>query len=163
MLCGRMLPELGGSREHLDIIGINYYWTNQWEHTRPGIPLRDDDPRRAPLRDLVRGVWERYGGELMISETSHRDEMRPVWLRELAVECEALLAEGVPLQGVCLYPILGMPEWHARSEWSRMGLWDLVEEGEMLRRVACRKSLAAFKEAQRLEYRRTGERLLLAA
>ena len=28
---GRLLPELGGSRDHLDIVGINYYWTNQWE------------------------------------------------------------------------------------------------------------------------------------
>ena len=38
MLAGRLMPELGGSRRHLDIIGVNYYWTNQWEHGRPGIP-----------------------------------------------------------------------------------------------------------------------------
>ena len=28
MLAGRLLPELGGSRDHLDVVGINYYWTN---------------------------------------------------------------------------------------------------------------------------------------
>jgi hypothetical protein len=31
MLCGRLLPEPGGSREHLGVIGNNCYWTNQWE------------------------------------------------------------------------------------------------------------------------------------
>src|SRR5688500_9176971 len=30
MLCGKIMPDLGGSRKHLDILGINYYWTNQW-------------------------------------------------------------------------------------------------------------------------------------
>src|SRR6185436_7562054 len=34
MLAGRLMPELGGSREHLDVVGINYYWTNQWEFGR---------------------------------------------------------------------------------------------------------------------------------
>lgn len=153
MLCGRLLPELGGSRDHLDIVGINYYWTNQWELTREGVPLPDDDPRRWPLRRLVRSVWERYGGDLLITETSHRDEMRPVWLRELAAECEALLDEGVPLRGVCLYPILGMPEWHDRDRWTRMGLWDLVPQSPTLGRVIHQPTLQALREAQRLEGR----------
>src|SRR4051794_843401 len=54
MLAGRRLPELGGSRAHLDIIGINYYWTNQWEFGCPPMadgripPLAADDPRRMP-------------------------------------------------------------------------------------------------------------------
>ncbi len=30
ILSGRLLPELGGSPAHLDIVGLNYYWTNQW-------------------------------------------------------------------------------------------------------------------------------------
>lgn len=153
MLCGRLLPELGGTPEHLDIIGINYYWTNQWDLTRPETPLEDDDSRRAPLRSLVRSVWERYGREIVITETSHRDEMRPVWIRELADECEALLDEDVPLRGVCLYPILGMPEWHARQQWTRMGLWDLVPQHPTLGRVLCEPMLEALKEAQRLEAR----------
>ena len=32
MLCGDIEPGLGGSRKHLDIIGLNYYHENQWEH-----------------------------------------------------------------------------------------------------------------------------------
>ena len=62
MLSGRLLPELGGSRAHLDIVGINYYWTNQWEWRIEPLesgevpPLADDDPRRVKLADLVRNV-----------------------------------------------------------------------------------------------------------
>lgn len=152
MLSGRLLPELGGTPAHLDVVGINYYWTNQWDVTRPEVPLEDEDPRRALLRDLVRTVHERYQeNEILITETSHRDDMRPVWLRELTGECEALLAEGVPLRGVCLYPILGMPEWHAQEEWTRMGLWDLHPGGSTLDRVLCEPMLFALQEARHLE------------
>lgn len=132
MLCGRLLPELGGSREHLDVVGINYYWTNQWEWgwsaREDGVipPLADDDPRRWSLGDLVRSVWERYGGEVMITETSHIGDHRGRWLREVAAESERLLLDGVPIRGTCLYPILGMPEWHDPDIWTPMGLWDPV-------------------------------------
>src|SRR5690606_30589436 len=97
MLCGRTLPELGGSRRHLDILGVNYYWTNQWEIGHEERPLGLNDPRRWPLRRLLRRVWERYGGEFLTTEASQVDEMRPIWLRTLAHDCEALIDEGVPL------------------------------------------------------------------
>jgi beta-glucosidase/6-phospho-beta-glucosidase/beta-galactosidase len=149
MLAGRVMPELGGSRAHLDVIGINYYWTNQWELGRDCQPLAEDDPRRVPLRDLVRRAWQRYGGELLITETSHVDDMRPVWLDQLSRECEALLDEGVPLRGVCLYPILGMPEWHAQEEWTRMGLWDVVQDGATRARELCGPMCSALLRAAR--------------
>jgi hypothetical protein len=132
MLSGRLLPELGGSPAHLDIIGINYYWTNQWEWGHPPLadgripPLADDDPRRVPLSTMVRSVWERYGHEFMISETAHVGDNRAPWLIEVAQQSEAMLLEGMPLLGVCLYPILGMPEWHEPDVWTPMGLWDPV-------------------------------------
>jgi len=153
MLSGRLMPELGGSREHLDVIGINYYWTNQWEVDRPDTPLADDDPRRIPLRQLVRRVWERYGGDLLITETSHVDDMRPIWLAEVERECEAILTSGIPLRGVCLYPILGMPEWHDQQRWTRMGLWDVVESAATSCRSICQPMLDALRSAQRLERR----------
>ncbi|MBI3911588.1 MAG: glycoside hydrolase [Armatimonadetes bacterium] len=160
MLAGRLLPELGGSRRHLDIVGINYYWTNQWcwttewELTGRCTPLDPGDPNYAPLGDLVEQVWQRYGGEVMITETSHKDRIRGRWVRELASEAERLLDRGVPLQGICLYPILGMPEWHDRRVWSRMGLWDLVPASPTLRRVICRPMSRALREAQRRLARR---------
>jgi hypothetical protein len=150
MLSGRLMPELGGSPRHLDVVGINYYWTNQWELGRAGVPLDDWDERRAPLRELVGGVGARYAGaEILITETGHVGEMRAPWLRELAGECEAMLLDGVPLRGVCLYPVLGMPEWHARHVWARMGLWDLERDGGGLRRVPHEPTHEALREAQR--------------
>lgn len=132
MLAGRLLPELGGSPAHLDVVGINYYWTNQWEWGQEPLPdgcippLEDDDRRRVTLSDLVRTVWKRYGQDVMISETAHVGDNRGPWLREVAREAEKLLLGGVPLRGVCLYPILGMPEWHEPDVWTPMGLWDPV-------------------------------------
>ena len=148
MISGRLLPELGGSREHLDVVGINYYWKNQWEIGREEMELPGDDPRRVRLSELIRRVWRRYGGELMITETSHVDAMRPDWLRCVAEECIVALQENVPLRGVCLYPILGMPEWHDRHIWTRMGLWDLVRRGGRLIPEPCEPMFEALREAQ---------------
>jgi beta-glucosidase/6-phospho-beta-glucosidase/beta-galactosidase len=161
MLAGRLMPELGGSREHLDIIGINYYPVNQWEWGRGEQALPDDDPRRVPLRELVRRVWQRYGGDLLITETAHVDDMRPIWLQHVADEAEALLTEGVPLRGVCLYPILGMPEWHAQDTWMLMGLWDILHKEPARRREVCLPMLEALKKAQRLD--RLAEQMAQAA
>ena len=158
MLSGRLLPELGGSPTHLDIVGINYYWTNQWEWGRAGEPVDERHPGRWPLRQLIRNVWERYGAEMVITETSHVGEKRPVWLRELTQEVRSILAEGIPLRGVCLYPILGMPEWHSREEWTRMGLWDLLDEDGVLKRVLCQPMLEALKAAGSLDQLQTFRR-----
>jgi hypothetical protein len=62
---------------------------------------------------------------------------------------EGLLAAQVPLRGICLYPILGMPEWHARDQWSRMGLWDLEREQDVLQRKACAPMMAALRAVQK--------------
>jgi hypothetical protein len=146
MVSGRVRPELGGSPAHLDIVGLNYYWTNQWELGLEGVPLGDHDPRRVPLADLVRAVWRRYGSEIVITETSALGEARAPWIHELSTMAEELLGEGVPLGGICLYPILGMPEWHAREQWARMGLWDLEREQDVLERKACGPMMAALRD-----------------
>ncbi len=153
MLCGRILPELGGSREHLDVAGINYYWTNQWEMGKEEIALPENDPRLVPLRTLVSKVWKRYGGELLITETAHVDEKRAGWINYIAEEAEALLDDDVPLRGVCLYPILGMPEWHEPDRWTPMGLWDIVDNQTTLARELCSPMYEALRLAQRLEVR----------
>jgi hypothetical protein len=77
-------------------------------------------------------------------------------MKYVADECEALLDEGVPLRGVCLYPILGMPKWHSPEQWVRMGLWDILQDHPMLRREICAPMWEALREAQRLEFRHTG-------
>lgn len=158
MLSGRLLPELGGSPAHLDVVGINYYWTNQWEwRVAPNSdgslpPLPEDDPRRVKLGDLVRMVFNRYGSDIVITETAHIGERRGPWLQEVAAEAEGALRDGVPLHGVCLYPILGMPEWHMPEQWTAMGLWDPRAASEPHgERLACGDMLDAFREAQHLD------------
>lgn len=148
MLSGRLHPELGGSSEHLDIVGINYYWTNQWElGGKPG-PLASDDRRRVPLSELIQRVYERYGREMLITETSHVDEHRANWVREVAAEAEKVLELNVPLRGICLYPILGMPEWHSQDEWTLLGLWDVSTDTKL--RSLCQPMFEALQDAHRL-------------
>ncbi len=158
MLCGRLLPELGGSPDHLDIVGVNYYWTNQWElNTAPDAagtipPLAAKDPRRAPLDALIRAVCKRYRRDVIITETSHVGENRGPWLHEVVRAAENLLCEGAPLRGVCLYPILGMPEWHQRDVWTPMGLWDpLRQDDPGAGRRVCEPMLAALRAAGKVE------------
>lgn len=130
MLAGRLRPDLGGSPAHLDIVGMNYYWTNQWELGGPTrsdgvtLPLANNDPRRVPLRDLVACVVERYGPHVIISETSHHGPSRGMWMREIGHELQRLKDMGCQPYGVCLYPIVGMTDWHDTQSWVPMGLWD---------------------------------------
>jgi beta-glucosidase/6-phospho-beta-glucosidase/beta-galactosidase len=150
MLSGRLYPELGGSPAHLDIVGVNYYWTNEWEIGREEDPLALDDPRRVPISDLLRRVHDRYGAEILLTETAHVDDQRPEWLNCIAAEARRAREAGVPLKGVCLYPILGMPEWHDPRLWVRMGLWDLQEQDGQLVRQLHEPSLQALRLAQQL-------------
>jgi hypothetical protein len=148
MVAGRLFPELGGSLEALDIVGMNYYATNQWELGNETVPLAGDDPRRVPLAELVRGVCARYGRPVSITETGDCDERRRSWLEGISGTALELLHEGSELVGVCLYPILGMPEWHDRACWARMGAWDLVSEATRLVRRPYAPMLEALRHAQ---------------
>jgi len=100
----------------------------------------------------VRAVWRRYGREVMITETSHVGDNRGPWLHEVVRACETLLGEGAPLRGVCLYPILGMPEWHDRNVWTPMGMWDpLHRHDPCAGRIMCQPMLDALRSAQGME------------
>ena len=153
MVSGRVAREMGGSPEFLDILGLNYYWTNQWQVGVEGVPLASGDPRRVPLADLVRTAWRRYGCDVAITETSALAEARGPWIHELSLMAEQLLGEGIPLAGICLYPILSMPEWHARDQWAQLGLLDLEREQSVLERKACAPMLQALRRAQQRLHR----------
>lgn len=112
MLCGRVEPELGGKPAFLDLIGVNYYIHNQW--CIPGgdhAMIVPSDPRYRHVRDMLAEIYERYERPIVIAETGIEDETRPAWLRYMANEAAAALAAGVPLEGICLYPILNHPGW----------------------------------------------------
>ena len=129
MLSGRMCPELGGKPEYLDIVGVNYYYNNQWiVGTGEFLPWFNEglDPRWRPLRDLLREVYDRYQRPLVLSETSHPGEDRPHWIRFVAKESAAVISGGIPFWGICLYPIIDRPDWDHLTPWHQSGLWDAV-------------------------------------
>jgi hypothetical protein len=115
--------------------------------SHPGTGCANRDPRRVPLRDLIRSVHRRYGGDLVISETSHWGAHRACWIRELADEADHLFDAGVPLGGICIYPIIGMFDWHRPRRWMPMGLWD-CDSGRGMRRLVHRPMLDALARAQ---------------
>jgi beta-glucosidase/6-phospho-beta-glucosidase/beta-galactosidase len=135
MVVGKEWPQLGGSPAHLDIVGVNHYLSGQWEHCR-GTELGYEDPRRKTFSRILADVAARYPDHpILISETSCWGHMRPIWMDHVVDEALIALREGVNLQGVCLYPIVDMPDWHA-GHFIEYGLWDLVPEGDtMVRRL----------------------------
>ena len=108
-LAGRARPELGGSPEYVDIVGINYYDRNQWIDMQP--PVMVDDPRYVPLRNLLARVAARVERPLFIAETGTEGDARAPWLRYVATEVFAAQAAGVDIEGLCLYPILSHLGW----------------------------------------------------
>ncbi|XHR30004.1 MAG: beta-glucosidase [Chthoniobacteraceae bacterium] len=112
MLIGRVEPELGGAPEFMDVLGVNYYIHNQWRYPGGhGSMLAPSDPRYRHVRWMLAEIYERYERPLFIAETGIEDETRPAWLRYIVNEAAAATTLGVPLEGICLYPILNHPGW----------------------------------------------------
>ena len=142
MIAGLRDPELGGNPEALDIVGVNFYHDNQWEvpggekiawHVHPR------DSRWVPFHRLLEEAWRRYDRPIFIGETSHVGTGRAEWIRELTDEVCIALRNGVPLEGVCLYPIIDRFEWDDPGHWHNSGLWDYAREADgTLRRVLYR-------------------------
>jgi len=150
MLCGRMMPELGGAMKYLDIVGVNYYHSNQFES--PDVRLRwEDEPRDerfVPLWALLEEVYMRYERPLVMAETSHFGAGRGKWIREIGEQVMEVRQREVPLEGVCLYPIIDRPDWEDMGWWHNSGLWDLEWRGGRWERVLCREYAEAFREVR---------------
>jgi beta-glucosidase/6-phospho-beta-glucosidase/beta-galactosidase len=127
VLAGLRHPELGGSLEVLDIVGVNCYSFGQMEFREQGPhrALGPRDPRVKPLCDLLRIAWDRYHRPMIIAETSGMGEGRPAWLKDVMEESLAAVKEGIDLHGVCLFPAVDMPDWHTGG-WLHNGICDLV-------------------------------------
>jgi beta-glucosidase/6-phospho-beta-glucosidase/beta-galactosidase len=124
ILAGRSHPELGGREEYLDVIGINYYVHNQWIYPGGhGAMLEPSHPRYRPVWQMLKEVYERYQRPLFIAETGIEDLARPAWLRYMGYEVRRAIREGVPMQGLCLYPIVNHPGWDD-DRHCHNGLWD---------------------------------------
>jgi beta-glucosidase/6-phospho-beta-glucosidase/beta-galactosidase len=125
----------------LDMIGLNYYIHNQWRHpSRRPLPLHHEAYR--PPREIFAEFYSRYVRPMIISETGIEDERRPEWFRFVWSEAHAARESGVPLNGVCLYPITNHPGWED-SRHCHNGLWDYADAN------GDRESYAPFESAIR--------------
>ena len=151
ILAGTIAPELGGSPDYLDILGFNYYYNNQWiEGTGTFLGWNDftPDPRWLPLRRLLMKAHRRYNRPIALTETSHPGIDRPVWIDMIGHECAAVVEAGVPLWGVCLYPMVDRPDWDHLDYWHRAGLWDADLSMNPPGRVLYEPYAAALVKAQ---------------
>ncbi len=109
LLSGRLWPQIGGDPSLLDIVGANYYPTNQWIHGGP--PIGPEHPRYRPLADLLFELHARTVRPILISETGTEGPARGPWLAMVAAETARARARGVPVEGVCLYPVANHLGW----------------------------------------------------
>jgi hypothetical protein len=133
MLAGRLWPELGGQERCLDIIGVNFYPHNEWYYNLKGVrrigkfkAVRRTESLYRPLREMLTEVYERYHRPIFIAETGTENRARPGWLRYVCEETEAAIQQGIPVQGICLYPILNHPGW-VDDRHCANGLWDYAD------------------------------------
>jgi len=161
MLAGRKEPELGGSSAAVDVIGLNYYFHNQWHFpSRRKIPLGHEIYR--PLSDILREFYFRYHKPLLIAETGIEDAERPNWFRYVCGQTASARANGVDVNGICLYPVVNHPGW-ADDRHCHNGLWDYADDSGvreiyqplaseieyqrgMLRKAKAADSQGAFKD-----------------
>lgn len=125
LLEGRLHPELGGAPRYLDIIGVNFYWRNEWQHNSG--PIHRSDPRWRPFSRILMDIWCRYGRPLFVSETGTEDDYRAEWLEYICDEASLALSEGVPLYGICWYPIINHPGWDD-DRHCHNGLFDYADD-----------------------------------
>ena len=151
MLAGHAEPELGGSLRNLDIVGINYYHGNQWEvETQQTLHWHMNDARRVSLRSLIGEAYMRYRAPMIVAETSHVGIGRGAWIREVAHDVATAIADGLPVHGVCLYPVIDRPDWERPDHWHNSGLWDLGPADQGLPRVLCEPYARELATAQRV-------------
>jgi polysaccharide biosynthesis protein PelF len=131
MISGRLWPQIGGDPKYLDLVGVNYYYNNQRVHDASGGRMITDrrHPQHRPFRQMLQEVHARYGRPLYVAETgiegqAHvtgipiyhapvppHEDARPEWLRHIGDEVRAAMAAGVPVEGICLYPVMNHPGW----------------------------------------------------
>jgi beta-glucosidase/6-phospho-beta-glucosidase/beta-galactosidase len=108
-ISGRSRPELGGRSDYVDIIGINYYLHNQWVDGQ--LPVAVNHPQHRAFRHLIADRHARYERPVFVAETGIEGDLRAPWLRMMSNEVVAAKLAGVPVEGLCLYPITDYPGW----------------------------------------------------
>lgn len=109
MLLGRVEPGLGGDARAVDVIGLNYYYNNQWIDGGRTVFL--GDWLHMPLHVLLERVAARYDQPIYVAETGTEGVFRPHWLRYVCDEVRVAASRGTAVGGICLYPIISHLGW----------------------------------------------------
>ncbi|RVA66331.1 beta-glucosidase [Mesorhizobium sp. M7A.F.Ca.CA.001.08.1.1] len=124
MLLGRAEPELGGSDDVVDVVGLNFYPHNQWYLNGPTIPMGHHEYRA--LSEMLIEVAHRYGKSMFIAETGSEGSGGAAWLHYACGEVRAAIDLEAPIEGICLYPITAYPGWD-NSRHAEVGLFSVVQ------------------------------------
>ncbi|EJL22060.1 glycosyltransferase family 4 protein [Novosphingobium sp. AP12] len=109
MIAGQSWPQLGGAPSMLDIVGVNFYHNNQWIHGGP--PIDRGHPSWKPFHHILAETYARYGRPIFVAETGIEGDVRAEWFAHIHAEVRLARQLGVPVEGICLYPILDHPGW----------------------------------------------------
>ncbi len=109
MIRGDRDEDLGGAPEMLDLIGVNYYWNNQWEHGGDRTPPGHAEHR--PLHQMLEDLYRRYNRPILITETGAEAGAAVGWLGYIAAEVRQAQRAGVEILGICIYPVMDYPGW----------------------------------------------------
>jgi hypothetical protein len=145
ILFGAKEPELGGAPQYLDIVGLNYYPDNQWYHDGTTIPMGHHAYRS--LHEMLGEAHMRYRRPLLIAETGAEGSGRTAWLHYVCSEVHTALDAGVPIEGICLYPIADYPGWE-NERICRVGLLSAPDAGGQ--RTVCPRLARELRHQQAL-------------
>ncbi len=125
MIGGYLEPELGGKPEYLDIIGVNFYPSNQFTTDEETVGFGQLFYR--PFEDILMEVWERYQKPILIAETGAEGANGAAWLRYVSHEYTNAIHQGALIQGCCIYPVMDYVGW-TNNRHCRCGLIELDED-----------------------------------
>ncbi|MGI8468611.1 MAG: beta-glucosidase [Pyrinomonadaceae bacterium] len=126
MLLGKTESEIGGDSSFVDVIGVNYYSYNQWRHPSGQKILRGQKDYKS-FGEILKEFYARYEKPLFIAETGIENEARPDWFKYICDEVRVAVSDGVPVLGICLYPIVNHPGWD-NNRHCHNGLWNYANE-----------------------------------
>lgn len=126
MVLGRVHQDLGGGEDNIGVIGTNFYDRNEWYNF--GATIHRTDPDYRPFSEILKEVYERYRRPLFVSETGTEDDARAGWFAYISEEVRKAIDKGVPVEGICLYPILNHPGWDD-DRHCHNGLFDYASPG----------------------------------
>ena len=117
--CNAAMEAFDALVEYTDILGVNFYPDGQvqcvWDERHQCFQrwmLPHADPRRIDCVQMLRLMQARYPGKpFIIAETSQRAGRLLPWLRHMTAEAIQAINEGIPLLGMCWYPVLDVIDW----------------------------------------------------